>query len=362
MSLADYHHLPRCRPACWLQKSPLYRSLSSLSAKAWYAWAIDYLKHGLGPRLPLPSGEANIDTMPDKTTMALCGDWATDTFEALEVANLIRRDASDYTVNLGDVYRVGTPDEVEQNVFGEPRDADDGRTPERWPLGKIATRWLNANHDMMARGTGLFHVLLPRIKQATTWWALQNANWVILGLDTGYNSASLFHRDAALPKQCVEWVRSHRGLLLGRAIILLTHHQPISAFDDNEYPAAARQLSEFINRPVLWFWGHEHRASTYGPWRVDPYGFTFHGHCCGHGGMPVYADDEIERHDRPLLWADTRTQKVDGITVGYNGYAALEFDGPRLVLKYIDINSVVQRTEQWTAHGAVPQKIYESQI
>ena len=42
-----------------------------------------------------------------------------------------------------------------------------------------------------------------------------------------------------------------------RALLVLTHHQYISAFEDEkEYQAPAEQLGSFLgtSRPILWIW------------------------------------------------------------------------------------------------------------
>jgi hypothetical protein len=73
-----------------------------------------------------------------------------------------------------------------------------------------------------------------------------------------------------------------------RGIIILSHNQPVSSFD-NEYPNIARQLSERLKelagRSLLWLWGHEHRLAAYGQYDVGS--FNAFGRCLGHGGMPM---------------------------------------------------------------------------
>jgi hypothetical protein len=70
-----------------------------------------------------------------------------------------------------------------------------------------------------------------------------------------------------------------------RGIVLLSHHQCFSRFDDC-YPRPARQLAAFFPRPVLWFWGHEHRLAIYEQNAIAG-GVSAFGRCIGHGGMPV---------------------------------------------------------------------------
>jgi hypothetical protein len=119
-----------------------------------------------------------------------------------------------------------------------------------------------------------------------------------------------------------------------RGLILLTHHQYYSAFEEN-YTKAAKQLAALIDRPVLWFWGHEHRMAGYhlqGPAKI-----LAHGRCIGHGGMPV------ERHDPPdcnkVVFFDNRVYSAQD-NFGWNGYVNLDFEDAHLTVRYFDIGSI----------------------
>jgi hypothetical protein len=52
-----------------------------------------------------------------------------------------------------------------------------------------------------------------------------------------------------------------------RGLILLSHHGPHSAFEA-WYQIPAKQLAKVIHRPVIWFWGHEHRLAIYEKFRA----------------------------------------------------------------------------------------------
>jgi len=123
-----------------------------------------------------------------------------------------------------------------------------------------------------------------------------------------------------------------------RGLILLTHHQYCSSFDA-EYPKPAQQLSAFIDRPVLWFWGHEHRMAVYGKYSVEG-GIEAYGRCIGHGGMPVDINPPMKRSDRPLVAYDNRQYpSPENITVGYNGFTNLTFKDNQLLVEYRDLKS-----------------------
>src|SRR5262249_37902528 len=87
---------------------------------------------------------------------------------------------------------------------------------------------------------------------------LHNEHWRILAIDTGYNSVGwpiverIFLPKCALPPQLLDWLRTTVKLdpKDPRGLILLSHHQYFSRYDD-WYLKPAEQLAEFISRPVL---------------------------------------------------------------------------------------------------------------
>jgi len=118
--------------------------------------------------------------------------------------------------------------------------------------------------------------------------------------DTGYNSLGfpiLEHiplirkipgigPSCRLPRPLLKWLREDAKLGADkRGIVLLSHHQYYSAFE-NQYTLPARQLARFISRPVLWFWGHEHRLAIYGKFGMDG-SVQAYGRCIGNGGFPA---------------------------------------------------------------------------
>lgn len=285
------------------------------------------------------------EALGTETSVALLGDWASDTFESHNVATLCGE--QDYSIHLGDSYYVGNEKEIACNFnssFGAP-----------WPYGKRGSFALLGNHEMYSSGKTYFTQLLPYMTasekgevkgQEASFFCLENENWRIIGLDTGYYSLKGFlglasNNKLELHKKQMQWLRNVvKPADDNRGIIFLSHHQPFSAFED-EYLNPARQLSEIIgSRTVLWFWGHEHRMALYGENALNN-GTKVFGRCMGNGGMPV----EIEKNPKPdnprnLVIYDSRERKrIDGkYPVGYNGYAILRFAGAKLSVSYYDDN------------------------
>jgi hypothetical protein len=329
-------------------------------------WLGQYLKHRIGRRhtfLSYPSGQDDgIYPLVDESgnqdaeiRVSMAGDWGTGTDEANAVATLMMESNPHVTIHLGDVYYVGDPDELRQNCLDQV--ITPGVTPTEWPRGSTGSFALNGNHEMYALGNAYFDLFLPTlgmqqngvfIGQKASFFALRNDYWTIIGLDTGYNSVGIpilenipgIQPDASLRDELVSWLRDQ--LQLGndsRGIILLCHHEYYSMFDD-WFPKQAQQLAEFVKRPVLWFWGHEHRLAIYHCQSVKN-GIQAYGRCIGHGGMPVDINSAVKHPDCPTELVDNRLYpNTEGITVGFNGYVRLTFLKNTLTVEYLTLRQV----------------------
>lgn len=110
--------------------------------------------------------------------VALIADWGGGNNHAQAVASQIRNldPAPDYVIHLGDVYYAGTHEEVNRRFFGF------------WPgsLDRSRSFALNSNHEMYSGGYAYFDIALPRLGQDASYFCLENANFRLIGLDTGY--------------------------------------------------------------------------------------------------------------------------------------------------------------------------------
>jgi hypothetical protein len=319
-------------------------------------------------------GKGNgIFTMGDRATLSLVGDWGTGTDEAQMVADCIQRFGPDYTIHLGDVYFVGDEVEIQENFLGE---STSPYQPVKWPQGKLGSFALSGNHEMYARGNGYFGSILPKMGlknpgvewgegQWASFFCLENKYWRIIGLDTGYNgtgfdwgkmpllekskwlrTSTRFKPRCALPKALLSWLQDTvKPDADKRGLILLTHHGSHSAFSD-WYQIPALQLAKTIHRPVIWFWGHEHKLAIYGRYNV-PEGIEAYGRCIGHGGMPVERGKSPDLNCPWLAWDNRRYDNGEEIDVGFNGHVNLSLDGPELHAEYVDLNCTRLFTEDW---------------
>jgi len=225
--------------------------------------------------------------------IALFSDWGTGTVEARRMAALLAAQKPDIAIHLGDIYYSGTAAECDAHFLA----------PLRAVLPDTRLFTLCGNHDVYSGGAG-YYGLLARIGQPASYFCLRSPDrsWQVLAGDTGLNDRDPFEEATALTHLDPGEEFWHADKLRGfpGRTILLTHHQPFSAFAqmgpaarDPTNPAllaSYRQLAA-AGRIDAWFWGHEHRLRLYAPYR----GVT--GRNIGYGAIPVAVD---ARADAPL--------------------------------------------------------------
>jgi hypothetical protein len=343
-----------------------------------FAW--HYLRSRFGSRHPYQAYPRNDDTgvyplqssvvSREELSIALLSDWASDTAESDAVANLVSRYAPDYTIHMGDIYFVGSPKEIEEN-FTAPYAS--------WYYGSSGSLALSGNHEMYSNGNAFFQHLLPamyaqvgdiRKTQQAGFFCLENEYWRIIGIDTGYTSVGrpfieiLSPPDCHLRKEQVAWLRD--VVRIGdpddrRGLVFLSHHPYISAFRE-EYARPGEQIRKLLGdaeRPVIWFWGHDHRMVVYNPARNGE-GPLAYGRCIGHGGLPVETQlpdlgeaGKIGFYDRRV-----RTQLKRHL-LGYNGFVHLRMRGDVLVAEYRDLEDSCIYEETWKVNKANGQLDWE---
>jgi hypothetical protein len=171
-------------------------------------------------------------------------------------------------------------------------------------------------------------------------WRRERGHWQVLALDTSYLEHDLAGSQA-------EWVR---GQVTGSGLrtVLLTHHQPFSA-----YAAVPGTLQQRL-APTLaaarldaWFWGHEHRCALY-----EETEHVQWPRCIGHGGVPVLVPAE----DAPLpagVRYEYRGAEPEGPDRwGLFGFVVLDFDGPSLQARYINERGEEHYREELTTDSA----------
>ena len=300
----------------------------------------------------------------------MLSDWASATDVSQKSANLLGSKECTVTIHMGDIYYVGDKEEVLENFCKENGD---------WKYGSIGSLAIPGNHEYFSDAKGFYNTLLPlmgirqndiHLQQESGFFCLENDYWRIIGLDTGYHSVKdsiiklTLCQDAHLDAKLIKWLKETVQINNddNRGIIILTHHQPKSGFDE-VYPRIAEQLTKIIgsSRKVIWFWGHEHRLAFFGVDAKKDKLKAF-GRCIGHGGMPVVIGKHNQKYipenyaaEQSLVAYDERTNdfyeqdfQLSSKILGFNGFATLSFDKQNLCIEYFDIeNSNPLITENW---------------
>ena len=369
-----------------------------LSVNVW-GWVYHYIKSRVGKKHPFVdySGSTSNGVFEmvsaragdnSSIKMVVAADWATNTPESAGVGHWMKRENSDYSIHLGDIYFVGAPPEVSANFIGPDSS---------WPKGSSGSLAVPGNHEYYSNGNPYFDTLLPTLgarrpasaisptsdrpaqgsakapsadgeyHQDASFFSLENPYWRVIALDNGYYSVGplfieyIFRPDAHLDKKLIAWLENtiKPGTDDNRGIVILSHIQYCSAFEP-QYPKAAEILKiVFGERKVIWLWGHEHRFAIYGKYQSEN-GIAAYGRCIGHGGMPVELGkvrsgketytlpDPKKMQSNPLVCYDRRKKEIIGNTIlGYNGYAVLSFDHNRLLIEYKDAGVRIFH-EEWT--------------
>jgi hypothetical protein len=355
-----------------------YPPVSVFAPSALWAWLRSYLAYVFRKKHDFPDHTASpqnamYDLLDEKgadtVRIALVGDWGTGTDEAECVADQMKKFVPHFTIHIGDVYYVGDPPEVNENCLGI-RNSNNNYDPVCWPIGSRGSFALNGNHEMYANGGGYFDLLLPRLGlctagkmfgQQTSFFCLQNSHWRVIAIDTGYNSIGLpilgqiplinkipgVGGNAKLPDAVIEWLKEIVKPQDNRGLIILSHHQYYSGFED-QFPKPAQQMWDAgIRGPVLWFWGHEHRFAGYELYGSDQ--LQAFGRCVGHGGMPLSLGVPTKK-PTPMFYDQRK-----GAGYGVNGHVNLEFAGPNLTATYVDLdgNKTVRETWSTDASGLI---------
>jgi hypothetical protein len=234
---------------------------------------------------------------------------------------------------------------------------------------------------MYSSGKPYFTELLPYMgiytgedtrQQEASFFCLENDYWRIIGLDTGYDSLKGWlglkpNLSLELHEWQMQWLRETvKPGNDNRGIIFLSHHQFISAFED-EYPNPAQQIAPLLktDKTILWFYGHEHRLSVYGNNKLQN-GVNCFSRCIGQSGMPIEIgkapksnkpDDPICRN--LVLYDDRERELIDNkIRLGYNGFVQLKLNNADLLIEYFDDNNKSSTTprkimeEKWSVDVA----------
>jgi Calcineurin-like phosphoesterase len=298
---------------------PLWGLMIGL-AEAWRGY--EEILIGKYPFNESPAGA----TLGEHSRLFLVGDWGTGIERAQRVANHIHEQLASeesrardcHVIHLGDTYFAGWWWEQQLHII------------DHWPVREDvkATSWaLAGNHDYYSGGDGYFDWLLRHRHftnqvangRPTSIFELANKHWCVLGLDSSWI-------DHDLPEAELKWLRSvlNPEQPEMQKVILLSHHQPWSAFGDGPHPPLWKTLKAWFDKiisaltgrgrhplwtklePLIrsrpleaWFWGHEHRLAIYKTRRTIQ-----RPRLLGNGGVPTPITDQAYITHPKLLKLD----------------------------------------------------------
>lgn len=282
--------------------------------------------------------------IPDSVKIGLAGDWGTGDWRtaaanpapSTDVRHKMAFLQPDITIHLGDVYYAGTSDQ-EQHLLTR-----------LWPPGILASFALNSNHEMYSGAKPYFEAIAkpPFDRQkGCSYFALENANWVIVGLDSAYfapeNSlyidGRLFPDGMPNAQNSFLLMKAATAQAAGKQLLLLTHHNGLDETGEHTNTLWDQVMGAYPagGGPAYWYWGHVHAAVVY-----QPKGANVRCRCCGHGGLPWGQATELDpASNSNVVWYENRFARDPDIPRRVlNGFAMLMLDGPKIEEAFYDEN------------------------
>jgi hypothetical protein len=279
------------------QDSKLYAGelqKSVCNAPGWAQCLTTYLGYKALLQDPVyrPNQNVVVNLDPNVKRLAIIGDWGVGDEVATNVLQQVAALKPDILLHLGDVYYAGTKTEAKVNFLDICRSV----------LGNIPIYTLCGNHDMYSGGHG-YYWLLDEIGQKSSYFCLQNDDWMFLAMDTGFHDNNPFNVSTNMTKLVTQdgwseapWLLNQISRVGNRKLVLLSHHQLFSPFgsvgsvDGTPYaynPNLYGVFKQILPRVEWWFWGHEHTLGIF-----PPYMGLKRGRCVGGSAVPVFHDQQ----------------------------------------------------------------------
>ena len=274
--------------------------------------------------------------IPDKVQIALAGDWGTGDWRtagnpapSTDVRSHMKFLQPDITIHLGDVYYGGTGDQEQHNFLMI------------WPAGSKGSFALNSNHEMYSGANPYFQAIsqAPFDQQkGCSYFALENANWVIIGLDSAYfASEGTLYMDGDLG-ELTQIIFLKEQIAKNKKIIVLTHHNGLEEDGSATTRIWDQVMSAFPanNGPAYWYWGHVHAAVVYQNATTQARNVACR--CCGHSALPWGHASSLDNNQN-VVWYENRSARDPDIPERVlNGFAILSLDGGQIKEVFYDEN------------------------
>jgi len=275
--------------------------------------------------------------------IGLVGDWGTGDWRpapnlapSTDVGQHLAFLEPHLTIHLGDVYYAGTSDQ-EQHLLVNI-----------WPKGSLGSLALTSNHEMYSGAKPYFDAIANSsspfaMQKGCSYFALENANWVIVGLDSAYFAPedTLYMSGSLGPAGGTQVQFLQQQAAKGKKMIVLTHHNGLEQDGSRTTGLWAEVMSGFPpgTGPDYWYWGHAHAGVVYRPRAAEgSLDGTINCRCCGHGALPWGHATELDNNPN-VVWYENRSANDPDIPQRVlNGFAMLYLDGPNIQEVFYDEN------------------------
>ena len=296
---------------------------------------------------PFPAGAPAPILIPDNVTIALAGDFGTGNFGASDspstkISKFIPNLNPQITIHLGDVYYAGTSAEQSRRLMNF------------WPRGSFGSFTLNSNHEMYSGGGSYFNEVVGgpvfnKYQSPFSFFALENSNWIVVGLDSAYNSGvlSLYMNGSLGTNAQLPFLQglAQKGAQNGKKLIVLTHHNGLALSGIQSNPPL-KLFTEVIGAfsgvtpPAYWYWGHKHAGAAYKPQNGTLC------RCVGHAALPWGVSTDLQTSTQVDWFEQCDAADPDDKLRVFNGFVFLELDGANLAETFFDETGRVAWTPQ----------------
>jgi len=304
----------------------------------WLEVAYEWITHPT--RAPFGQAPARI-RIPDRATFALFGDWGAGELSrpCLDIAAYIAGTlAPDCSIHLGDVYYTGNDGNEKTRLV------------EGFPGGRAGSFTLNSNHEMYPGAEAYFGVALASplfaAQRGTSYFALENDHFVVVGLDTAYNAdywglylSGELKDGSGGAFDSVQLAFLNELAKSGKQLVIVSHHTGLS-LDGTSFTTLWHDVmgalagTESARLPVYWYWGHAHNGAVYETVTDAQTGIVVEPRVIGHAAVPYTVATDLTGSSR-VAWSETTYASGHRGPV-LNGFLALTLDGAGLEETMID--------------------------
>ncbi len=304
-------------------------------------------------RHPFPPGApASTVPIPDQVSISIAGDFGTGNFGAddspsTKISKIIASFKPHITIHLGDVYYAGTSEEEATKLISY------------WPSGSIGSFTLNSNHEMYSGGGPYFNdavggPVFNKFQSPFSFFALENSNWIVLGLDSAYNAGVLkLYMDGSLGRDAqIQFLQAM--VAKKKRMIILTHHHGLAVNGvqsdppSNLFAQVASPLRDSPS-PAYWYWGHKHVGAVYKPLDSNN---GMRCRCVGHGALPWALSSDLKNSTQVEWFERCNAGDTNDPVRVFNGFVHLELNGVNLKETFYDEKGRIS----WTPQTGDPRK------